>query len=31
MTDTHPARFNKLATLLEELFQLDPPDEHSGI
>ncbi|KZC19950.1 site-specific DNA-methyltransferase [Rhodanobacter denitrificans] len=31
MTDTHPAKFNKLVTLLKELFQLDQPDLDFGI
>src|SRR5690606_15047405 len=31
MTDTNPAKFNKLVTLLKELFQLDQPDLDFGI
>ena len=31
MPDTHPAKFNKLVTLLKELFQLDQPDLDFGI
>lgn len=31
MTDTNPAKFTKLVTLLRELFQLDQPDLDFGI
>ncbi len=31
MTDTNPAKFKKLVTLLRELFQLDQPDLDFGI
>ena len=31
MTDTNPAKFNKLVALLKELFQLDQPDLDFGI
>ena len=31
MTDTNPAKFKKLVTLLKELFQLDQPDLDFGI
>lgn len=31
MTDPNPAKFNKLVTLLRELFQLDQPDLDFGI
>ena len=31
MTDTNPAKFTKLVTLLKELFQLDQPDLDFGI
>lgn len=31
MTDTNPAKFKKLVTLLSELFQLDQPDLDFGI
>ncbi|GHD73191.1 hypothetical protein GCM10007164_21790 [Luteimonas padinae] len=31
MTNTHPAKFTKLVTLLEELFQLNQPDLDFGI
>lgn len=31
MTDTNPAKFKTLVTLLEELFQLDQPDLDFGI
>lgn len=30
MTDTNPAKFKKLVTLLRELFQLDQPDLDFG-